>query len=108
MSERLRLRLVMVNGRAGEPFGFYVIRLTEKKLHLVIRTQLTHQKQAKLPCLLQKVNKAFKISLKSYQKFVDHLFQVGPLVPGVVGQSRSPVVAERFVFFVIEELKNLV
>jgi hypothetical protein len=46
MSERLRLHLVMVNGRAGEPFGFYVIRLTEKKLHLVIRTQLTHQKQA--------------------------------------------------------------
>ena len=46
LSERLRLHLVMVNGRAGEPFGYYDVCLTEKKLRLEIRTQLTHQKQA--------------------------------------------------------------
>ena len=38
MSERLRLHLVMVNGRAGEPFGYFVICLIEKKLSLAIMT----------------------------------------------------------------------
>ena len=46
LSERLRLHLVMDNGRAGEPFGYYDVCLTEKKLRLEIRTQLTHQIQA--------------------------------------------------------------
>jgi hypothetical protein len=82
--------------------------LTEKKLHLVIRTQFTHQKQA--------IKKYFQLCVqyesmlakrpKSHQKFIDDFFQIGPFVPGIVRQSWSPVVAERLVLFVVEELEN--
>ena len=61
MSERLRLHLVMDNGRAGEPFDYYDVCLTEKKLRLEIRTQLTHQIQAIVS------------QHKKYKKFATHV-----------------------------------